>query len=153
MHRFFIITILWLALALSGFAASVELHVTPKNLGEYKYVFLVSTNATQAGVAFRVSITAKTDDISSDSSADLKIVTHTNDGGSSIVDLEPAIRVTLKKDTRVWKADFVVSHQLLKKPGLCLVFTEFAHATIDGKSVAMPSATFYEIQLGDFVKP
>ena len=60
--------------------------------------------------------------------------------------------VTIKKEKRVWDAHFTVSYDLLAKPGLCFVFTEIAHATIDGKIVAMPSADFYVIKLRDFLK-
>jgi hypothetical protein len=66
--------------------------------------------------------------------------------------VKPEIPLRVKKDKRVWEADFTVSYELLEKPGLCFGFTEIAHATIDGKSVAMPSADFYEIKLRDFLK-
>ncbi|MEO7298310.1 MAG: hypothetical protein ABI042_07005 [Verrucomicrobiota bacterium] len=155
MHRLFITAVFLLGLILSAHGLSVEISVTPTNLDQYKYVFVISTNAAPNGVAFHVAITAKREDISSDSTAGLSIVTHKNEGGNrthSIEGVKPAIPVVLKKESRVWKADFTVSHDLLKKPGLCFVFTERAHANIDGKSVAMESADFYEIKLQDFLK-
>lgn len=155
MHRLFVTIGLWLALVLSARGLSVEIPVTTTNLDQYKYRFSISTNAATGGVAFHVIVTAKKEDIDADSEAGLSIVTHTKtrDGEThSIVSVKPEIPLTVKKHKRVWEADFTVSFKLLKKPGLCFVFTEFAHATIDGKSVGMPSADFYEIKLRDFLK-
>ena len=156
MRRLFTTSILWLSLILSAHGLSVEIPITTTNLDQYKYVFSVSTNAATNGVAFHVTITAKREDVPSDSTAGLSIVTHTKDvDGSthSIEAVKPAIQVMLKKDKRVWEADFTASFELLKKAGFCFVFTETAHTIIDGKSVAMPSADFYEIKLRDFLKP
>jgi hypothetical protein len=156
MHRLFLTPFLWLALALSALGDSVEFSVTPNNLDQYKYLFSVSTNATQDGVVFQVTVAAKTVDIPSDMTASLRMVRHsTVDGvdGSSIQPVEPAIPITLKKDRRIWQVDFTVSNESLKRPGLCFVFVEPAHRMVGGKSVAMPSVDFYEIKLQDFVKP
>lgn len=156
MHRLFITPIFWFGLILPAHGLSVEIPITTTNLDQYKYVFSVSTNAATNGIAFHVTITAKREDVPSDSTAGLSMVTHTKDVGGSthaIEAVKPAIQVTLKKDKRVWEADFTASFELLQKPGICFVFTETAHAIIDGKSVAMPSADFYEIKLRDFLKP
>ena len=154
MHRSFT-SVLWLSLILSAHGLSVEIPVTATNLDQYKYRFAISTNAATNGVAFHVTITAKKEDIPSDSAVGLSIVTHTQDArGSthSIEGVKPTVEVRLKKDNRVWTADFTTSHELLKKPGLCLVFTEITHTIVDGKRVSMPSADFYEIRLQDFLK-
>jgi hypothetical protein len=152
-QRLFITPILWLGLVLFAQCASVEFSVTPTNLNLNRYAFSISNNAAQDEIAFHVTVSARSGDIPSDSTADFAIVTHSKDGGTSIQGVKNAIRFTLKKGKRLWKTDFTVSHELLKTPGLCFVFTGIAHATIDGKSVAMPSADFYEIKLKDFVKP
>jgi hypothetical protein len=153
MRCLFVASVLWLSLVLSVHGVSVEIPITTTNLDQYKYRFSVSTNAATNGVAFHVIITAKRDDVPSDSTVGLSIVTHTKEpGGSthSIEGVKPKVKVGLKKDKRVWAAEFTVPYQLLEKPGLCFVFTEFAHMIVDGKRVAMPSAVFYEIRLRDF---
>ena len=154
MHRLFIAPIIWFALVLSAYGVSTEIPVTPSNIDHYKYGFSISAKDTKDGMAFHVTITAKpgTNDIPSDSAADLKVVAHTPDGETTIRAMEPAIKVAVKNDKRIWEADFTILNELLKKSGLCFVFTEIAHTTIDGKSVAMPSADFYEIKLRDFFK-
>ena len=154
MHRLFVTLGLWLTLVFTVHGVSVEIPVTTTNLDQYKYRFSVSTNATTGGVTFHIIVTAKKDDIHADSEIGLSIVTHTKSGDGeihSIAGVKPEIPVTTKRDLRVWTADFTVSHDLLKKPGLCFVFTEFAHSIIDGKSVVRPSADFYQIQLKDFL--
>lgn len=133
----------------------MDIPITTTNLDQPKFTFTVSAKAAAHGVAFHITITAMNADLPSDSTAGLAIVTEINDGarlGRSTEPVKPTVEVALKKEERVWKADLTVSNELLQKPGLRFVFTETAHAIIDGKSVAMPSATFYEIKLRDFVK-
>ncbi len=150
MPRSLVALSLWLGLMLSASGSSVEFPVTRTNLDQYKYLFSVSTNTTPDGVAFHVTVAAKAGEILSDSTAGLAIVKHTNNS-RSIEQVTPPTSIRLKKDKRVWEADFTVSGKLLKQPGLCFVFTETAHATVDGKSVAMPSEDFYEVRLQDFL--
>lgn len=150
MHRSLIALSLSFGLILSASGSSVEFPVTRTNLDQYKYLFSVSTNATRDGVAFHLTVSAKAGEILSDSTAGLAVVNNTKNT-RSIEPVPPATRVTLKKDKRVWKANFTVSAELLKQPGLCFVFTETAHATADGKSIAMPSEDLYEIRLQDFL--
>jgi hypothetical protein len=149
-------------LAFSAHGRSVEIPITTTNLDQYAYRFSISTNAVTGGVKFHVTITSKMENIHADSKVGLSIVTHaeTPDGetgrilskSGSIAGVQPEIPVTMKKHRRVWEADFTVSYELLEKPGLCFVFTEIAHTTIKGKSVAMPSADFYEVKLRHFLK-
>jgi hypothetical protein len=157
MRRSFITAIFWLVLVSSASATTVELPVTPTNLDTYGYVFSVLTNAIRDGVTFHVTITDKKYDIYPDSGASVDIVTHKKlDNGGLLVSsqaVEPAIQVTLEKEVRVWKADFVVSRKLLKNPDVYFVFSVLAHSTINGKSVPMPSLTCYQIRLQDFAKP
>jgi hypothetical protein len=147
---------LWLTLVVSAYGLSDEISVTATNLDQYNYHFSVSTNPAPGGVTFHVTITAKRDNIPADySKVGISLVTHakTRDGESrSITGVKTEIPVSIKKEKRVWEAHFTVSFELLEKPGLCFVFTEFAHETINGKTVAMPSADFYEIKLLDFLK-
>jgi hypothetical protein len=156
MNRLFLTSVFLFALILSAHSVSVALPITKTSLDQYKYVFAVSTNAATNGVVFHVTITAKREDVSSDSTVGLSIVTSKEEahGGSlhSIEGMKPTMEVTLKRGKRVWEAAFTASYELLKKSGLCFVFTEFAHRTIDGKLVTMPSADIYEMKLRDFVK-
>src|SRR5262249_51680663 len=148
-------TAFWCSFILSAHALSAEIPVTTTNLDQYKYLFAVSTNATSNGVAFRITITGKTADILADSSVNLSIVTQTNDGRGTnhqIAPLKPAIPISLAKGRRVWQADFTMSYELLKKPGLCFVFTEWSHENIHDRLVPAESADFYEIKLQDFLK-
>jgi len=155
--RAFIASIFWLALVLSVRATSVELPVTPTNLDTYGYTFSVLTNATQDGVAFHVTITNKQYDIYPDSSAGVDMVIHKKlaDGGmeGSVGSVMPAIPVALKKEKRLWTADFTVPHSLLEDTNACFVFSVLAHSTVNGKIIPMPSVTFYEFRLQDFAKP
>ena len=137
---------------LSAHGHSVEILVTRTNLDQNGYLFSVSTtNKARRGVEFHVTITARAREIPSDSSADLAIVSHANDS-ASIDPLAPAIAVGITRKKQVWDVDFTLSRKLLKKPGLCFVFTEFAHAKVGGKVISMPSADFYEIRLQDFLR-
>jgi hypothetical protein len=61
--------------------------------------------------------------------------------------------ISLKKEGRIWTADFIAPAEVLKIPGICFVFNETAHVMENGKSVMMPSADLYEINLRDFLKP
>jgi hypothetical protein len=155
--RTFIVSIIWLALVSSVRASSVELPVTPTNLNTYFYTFSVETNATKDGVAFHVTITNKQYDIYPDSSAGVDMVIHKKlaDGGmeGSVGAVTPAIPVALKKEKRLWTADFTVPRRLLENPDACFVFSVLAHSTVNGKVIPMPSADFYELGLQDFAKP
>ena len=152
MYRTLTITIVWFALAFSAFGVSVEIPVTPKRLDLGEYVFSVSTNAEQGGVAFHIVISAKAGDIFSDSAVGVSIVTHTK-GCSEIVPAKPEVKIALKEDRHFWTADFVASRRLLQTAGACFVFTAYTHVVMDGKTVGMPSAEFFEIKLLDFTKP
>ncbi|MGO8925990.1 MAG: hypothetical protein ACLQU3_03710 [Limisphaerales bacterium] len=157
MHRSFIASIIWLVFVSSTWATSVELPVTPTNLDTYFCTFSVLTNATKDGVAFHVTITNKQSDIYPDSSADVDMVIHKKlaDGGmeGSVGPVTPPIPVELKKEKRLWTADFTVSRELLKNPDVHFVFGVLAHSTVDGKIIPMPSITFYELRLQEFAKP
>jgi len=61
-------------------------------------------------------------------------------------------QVTLKKEDHTWTADFVATPELLKTPGICFVFTAYAHDGENGKTVQMPGADFYAVRLLDFFK-
>jgi hypothetical protein len=146
-----VLGIVWLVPVLSAYAVSVEISVTPQNLNQRQYVFSISTNAAPNGIFFHVNISATKDAIYSDSTVDVCTVVHTSDS-SSIESTKHAIKIVLKKDIHVWKANFIVSNKMLKSSNLYFIFTEFTHVEINGKSVVMPSATFYEIKLKDFLK-
>lgn len=156
MHRTSVTLGLWLALFLPAHGLEMEVPVTTTNLDQSKYRFSISTNAATGGVSFHVIVTAKREDIHANSEAGLSIVTHTKTGAGemhSIAPVKPEIPVKVKKDKRIWEADFTVSFELMEKPGLCFVFTENSPATItvDGKSVPVPPwAAHYELPLRDW---
>src|ERR1700722_8776204 len=121
MWRVLITISLWLALVVAAFGRSMEIPVEPKALDQGAYVFSVSTNAVQGGVAFQVKISAKTGDIYTNCNIGVSIVTHwrtDGTGGTKITPVQPAIPVTVKKDGRVWRADFTISRDQLKQTGL-----------------------------------
>jgi hypothetical protein len=157
MRNLLIIPSLLFALILSAHATSVELPVTPNQLDQQNYKFSVTADATNHGVTFHVVITAKHDEISADCEANLAVVNHSKDGshsgkGTSITPFQPTVPIAFNKDKHAWTADFTLPREALKTTGLCFVFTELAHTMVNGKPVAMPSITFYEIKLKDFVK-
>ena len=145
--------ILWLALVLIGvlsvYADSMIFPVTPISLDQGQFVFSVSTNLTQEGISFHVTITAKTGVIYPDSQAHLNTVTTTPNSGT----IQPVKSVILKKNDHFWTADFVATPELLKTPGVCFVFIAQGHTIKNGKAIPIPSADFYEIKLQDFLKP
>ena len=157
MRHSIIIAFFWLVLVSSTCATTVELPVTSTNLDTYGYLFSVLPNAIRGDVTFHITITDKKYDIYPDSGASVCIVTHKklDDGGLLVSSqaVEPPIQVALEKGTRVWKADFAVSRELLKNPDAYFVFSVLAHSTINGKIVPMPSLTCYQIRLQDFAKP
>jgi hypothetical protein len=157
MRQLFIIPSVLLALVLSAHALSNEVPITPRQLDQSNYKFAVTTDATNTAVTFHVTITAKNSDIYPDSQADLAVVTHPADkqgapSGTSIVPFTLTIPIAFHKDKKSWTADFALPRESLKTPGLCFIFSEVSHATMNGKPGAMPSITFYEIKLKEFIK-
>ena len=156
MRLLFIASVFWLALASSACALVVEYPVTPTNSDTYSYVFSVSTNATQGGVAFHVTITAKKFDIETNSGVSLEVITRKKTDGNLTVSsqpVEPVIQVAVEKEKRIWKADFNVLRESLKNPDLYFVFGVPVYDTINGKRIPMPDADIYQIRLQDFAKP
>ncbi len=158
MHRSLIALFVWLLFVSSARATSAEIPVSPANLDTFSYTFSVSTNASKDGMAFHVTITSKQSGIYPDSDAYVGRVIHKkldngDPAGGSIGPAQPAIPVALRKEKRVWTADFTVSRELLKDPELHFVFSVLAHSTVNGKTIPMPSLTFYELRLQEFAKP
>jgi hypothetical protein len=157
MRQLLIIPSVLFAFLLSAHATSVELPVTPSQLDQQNYKFAVTANATNNAVTFHLVITAKQSEIPSDSEGNLAVVIHAKDGkgsrlGTDIKPFQPTVPIALNKDKHAWTADFTLPREALKTPGLCFIFSELAHTVVNGKPVAMPSITFYEIKLKDFVK-
>jgi hypothetical protein len=157
MRRLLIIPAVLFALALSARATNVELPITPSQLDQHNYKFSVSANATNQSIAFHVIITAKNDEVSADSEANLVVVNHTQEArgpaaGTGMTPFTPTVPIAFNKSKRAWTVDFALPREALKTPGLCFVFSELAHDTVNGQRAAMPSITFYEIKLKDFVK-
>jgi hypothetical protein len=151
MGRFLLAATFWISVALSAFGDSVEIPVTPRTPEQGGYLFLVLTNPVQDGTAFRATITRKSEIISSDSTVALCLVTPRMNG-FEIHPLKPDIKITLKKENYIWRANFILSTELLKNPDLYLIYTECGHMVVSGKTVPMPSAAFYEMKLRDFMK-
>jgi hypothetical protein len=157
MRQLLIIPSVLLALIFSAHATSVELPVTPDQLDQQNYKFTVAANPTNNAVAFHIIVTAKHDEIPADSEANLAVVTHSKDGkgsnnGTSISPFQPTVPIAFSKDKHAWTIDFTLPHDALKTPGLCFIFSEIAHTPVKNKHAAMPSITFYEIKLKEFVK-
>ena len=152
MRRLLVISVVWLATAGVAFGISMEFLVKPDGLDQGKYLFSVMAKNDRDGIVFHITVTAKkeAEDIPADTIAGVGMVTR-EPTQRSVGLLQPALPVNLKKTARQWTADFTLSHEFLKKPGLCFLFTEKAHATIDGKIVAMPAADFYEAELKEFL--
>ena len=62
-------------------------------------------------------------------------------------------QIELKRGDHAWKADFSVPRDLLKTPGLCVVFSSMVDYTENGKEIIMPSVNSYEVMPRDFLKP
>jgi len=157
MRHLLIIPPILFAIVLSARATLVELPVTPKQLEQQNYRFSVTAVATNHDIAFHIVITAKNDGIAPGSEAKLVTIGHSKDRhgtilGTSFTPFLPVAPLTLNQTKHTWTADFVVTPQSLKTPGTCFIFSESAHATVNSKVVAMPSVTFYEIPLKDFLK-
>jgi hypothetical protein len=162
MHRLFLTLLVSLVFVSVARAMNVEIPVTPTNLDTLLYSFSISTNATDRGVAFHVTITHKRFDIYPDSSAELGTIEYkevTNNfarpspeplKAASFKPLKPRARVALKKEKRVWTADFTASRELLKNTNVCFVFSVFAQ---DPKTNKTAPADLYELKLQDFARP
>jgi hypothetical protein len=148
---------LCLALVLSGgltaYGSSTDFPVTPTCLDQRQFVFSISTNSTQEGISFHVTITAKTGLIASDSSVEFCSIITSTQGARSMGPAKHEPQVTLQKDNHIWKADFIASDEFLKSPDVYFVFSAIAHVNENGKTVPMSSADLYEIKLRDFLKP
>ena len=157
MRRLFIIPSLFLAVVFSAHATSVELPITPSQLDQHNFKFAVTADATNRAIAFHLLITAKNNEMPQDSEANLVTVTHSKDGrgqmaGTDIKAFVPTVPIACNKAKNNWTVDFTLPREALKTPGLCFVFSELAHSVVNGKTIAMPAITFYEIKLKDFVK-
>ncbi len=157
MRQLLIIPTILLALILSAHASSVELPITPSQLDQQNYKFAVTATATNNAVAFHLVITAKQSEIPADSEGNLAIVIHAKDAqgsrtGTDIKPFQPTVPIAFNKEKHSWTVDFTLPREALKTPGLCFIFSELAHTIVHGKPVSMPSITFYEIKLKDFVK-
>jgi hypothetical protein len=164
MRRFFLTLILCLISISAARAANFELPVTPTNLNSFFYTFTVSTNATHGGVAFHVTITDKRFDIYPESTAAVgtvtrKDITNAVMRGSGVLKeasfapLKPAVPVTLKKDKRIWSADFTASNKLLNNTNVFFVFGVPGSAKPKGETEPSSTQDLYEIKLQDFARP
>lgn len=148
MRHLFIMPFVLLVAVFSGYGEVPEVSITPTNLDQHGYTFAISTNATQDGMAFHVVIISKTHDIPTNSSVNLQQEENwgelRQEGRAA-----PPVKVSLKKNKRVWEADFSVPSQQLLNPGLSCLFAE----GYDGESGGMIDAktvTYYYIRIQEF---
>jgi hypothetical protein len=145
-----------LALVLSGgfsaFGYLSDIPVTTNTLDQDTYVFSILTNSAPGGISFHVTITGKKDVLSPGCSAYLAIVTRSS-GGRWMIGVKPEIKISLKKDIHIWKADFIVPNELLQNPDLCFNF-EVTPYVFNSNSERIPitGGEIYEIKLRDFLK-
>lgn len=153
--RVLLFSILLLGATPRAHAESAVIPITPLTLDQRLYTFTVTSTSGTAGVAFHVTITAKRDDIPADSGAGVFINHETKDQSGWTIwgeSIDPAISITLKKEPRLWIADFIVPAPLLKNPGLCFGFSEPSYSLANGKRVRMPAEDRYNIRLANFTK-
>jgi hypothetical protein len=146
-----------LATAISGFGQIPSVVVTPTNLDLHDYAFAISTNAAQDGTGFHLIITAKTRDIPTNSSVNLEVggdEEFSEDTGipATMGRAAPPVKVSIKKNNRIWEADFVVPRQQLRDHGLFCLFGE-AYDGETGGAIDPKTVTFYEIKIQEFVSP
>ncbi len=165
MRRLFLTFTLWLIFISVARANNTEIPVTQTNLNTLLYSFSVSTNATNGGVAFHVTITHKRFDIYPDSTADVGTIDRkqiTNAAArafpqpifeATFEPLKPTIPVALKKEKRVWTADFTAPRELLSDTNACFVFSVPGMEKSKNKTDPLPPADLYELKLQDFAKP
>ena len=143
MSRIFLTAFLWIVIVLSAQAKDAIIRVTASHLRANGFVFAVTNVPLSNGVAFHITITASRGELPAVSDCKLYVATSPTKSypiGSAV----PGIRVAVKKARRVWKAQFVVSDELLTDAGTSFVFSVFDH---EG-----PGADHYVVKLRDFTK-
>ena len=151
MQRIILTVLSCLTLVFSAAAQTVQVPVTPTQLEYSNFVFAVTTQATNGGTAFHVTITTKTEPIQTDTAATLASVTQTNNL-PAIGSINPATTVNITRTPQVWTVDFTATSDLLNNPTAYLLFVVSDYKTGgDGKRVYLPSDRMYEIRLQDFV--
>jgi len=134
---------------LDATGTTVRIPVTPASLNQDRLVFSVKSSVIEEGTAFQISIAMKDGPVLPDSNVGLYISSLT-ENLYSLKKVE-SVQVTVSKEEKRWKAEFVIPGNLLDTPGLSFIFAEYGHATVDGKTVPMPSLTHYEINLREFL--
>lgn len=140
-----------ITLSFSAAAQSIQWPVTPGQLEYSNFVFTITTQPTNGGTSFHVTITAKTGAIQGDSAAMLAMIT-----GTATVPLigspDPAANVTLQRSDNRWIADFTAPAALASNPTACFVFvvTDFK-TNPDGTRTYLTTDRMYEIHLRDFL--
>ena len=150
-------TVICLMLNSQARGTMVEIPVTPASLEQHDYVFSVEAGATNDAVTFHIAITNKNYDIYGDSGVYVCVITHEKPPGGGLEisshGVQPDISVSVEKEPRVWRATFTAPRELLKNPDAYFTYNVLAHSVINGKTIAMPSVTCYELRLRDFAKP
>lgn len=142
-----------ITLACSVRASIVELPVTPANTNTYRYKFSVSTDHAKDAVSFHITIAARESDISTNCSASLEIIAREKTATSLMIRREPvaAKSFALRKNSRVWNADFTLDPRAPDYADICFVFVVPAEVIANGKTILMPGLELFEVRLQDFV--
>jgi len=151
MQRIILTLLAGLTLQLSAAAQTIQWPVTPGQLEYSNFVFAVTTQPTNGGTSFHVTIAAKTDVIQGDSAAMLAMVT--GSGPFPVVaGPDPATNVTLQRTDSLWTADFIAPTALASNPAAYFVFvvTDFK-TNPDGTRTYLTTDRMYEIRLRDFL--
>ena len=153
MQRIILTLLAGLTLQLSAAAQTIQWPVTPRQLEFGNFVFAVSTQPTNGGTSFHVTIDAKTGIIQGDSAATLAMIT-----GSAAVPAvagpDPAATVTLKRTDSRWTADFTAPAELANNPAAFFIFVVTDYKTNpDGTRTYLSTDRMYEIRLRDFLIP
>jgi hypothetical protein len=139
-------------LVFSATAQTIQWPVTPGQLEYSNFVFAVTTQPTNGGTSFEVTIASKTGVIQGDSAAMLAMVTGSA-GAPAVAPPDPAATVTLKRTDTQWTADFTAPTALAGNPAAFFVFvvTDFK-TNPDGRRTYLPTDRMNEIRLRDFLR-
>ena len=152
MQRLILLGFASLTLVFSAAAQTFQWPVTPSQLEYSNFVFAVTTQPTNGGTIFEVTISSKSGVIQGDSAAMLIMVT----GSAAVLAVaspDPAATVTLKRTDRRWTADFTAPVALSSNPAACFVFVVMDYKTNpDGTRTYLTTDRMYTIRLRDFLQ-
>jgi hypothetical protein len=151
MQRLLLPLLAGLTLIVSATAQTIQWPVTPGQLEYSNFVFSITTQPASGGMAFHVTIAAKTGIIQGDSAAMLAMVTGSA-AAPVVAGANPDATVTLKRTDTQWTADFTAPTALATNPAAFFVFVVTDYKTNpDGTRTYLSTDRMYEIRLRDFL--